>query len=164
MKFSKIVTTFALTMLFGPTTSEPYNWHGQSLSLKTVFQATGEIFAAINELEKLADEDLNLHKRDILDNILERIFQALKDSGLATEVVRLSLEDDDVRAGVSDLTIQLLEADIIPYYEVFEALKESGLAIQVVQSTLQDPDTMAGALTLAKQLLEAQLPTNSTSL
>lgn len=133
----------------------------------TPFQALGaakEVYAAIKELEMhIAEEnDGDLDKRDLLDDVLNRIFLALKRSGLVVAIVKMSLEDDDVRAGLTEIIIDLLEADVIPYYEIFEALKESGLAVEVVKSTLTDPETREGALELAREVIRSQLPSNST--
>ena len=119
-----------------------------------------EVYAAIKELEMHIEEENggDLVKRDLIDDVLNRIFLALKRSGLAVAIVKMSLEDDDVRAGLTEITIDLLEADVIPYYEIFEALKESGLAVEVAKSTLTDPETREGA----REVIRSQLPSNST--
>lgn len=120
-----------------------------SPSVFSALAAAREIFAAI---ATLPDSRLRNHRRDVLDSVLERIFAALKRSGLATSIVRMSLEDDDVRAGLTDITVDLLEAGVIPYYDIFAALKESGLAVEVAGATLTDPDTREGALALAREV------------
>lgn len=81
------------------------------------------------------------------------IFDALKESGLINDVIKMSLTDDETRAAVADITIDLIEADVIPYHEVFTALKTSGLATDVIKFAITDDETRQGLIKLVIELV-----------
>ncbi|CAK7895459.1 hypothetical protein CAAN1_12S04698 [[Candida] anglica] len=106
-----------------------------------------------------------VEKRDLVDDLLVKVFTALKDSGLVTSIVKMSLTDDEVRPAITEITIDLIEADVIPYEEVFVALKDSGLAVDVIRNILLDPETREGAVLLIREMVpELMKPTPVTSL
>lgn len=101
------------------------------------------------------DEELvELMKRgDTVEYLLTKVFVALKRSGLIMPIIKMSLTNEDIRAALIDMTIQLLEADVIPYEDIFYALKDSGLALQVVGFSLQDDCTRRGLGKLIVELI-----------
>lgn len=121
---------------------------------------------AIAKTEEIAKRDelakIQLESRNLLDDAMTQVFVALKRSGLINYVIRLSLTDEEVRAGVADITIELIRADVIPYSEVFNAMRESGLALDVVKYSLTDAETRQGlidlVLELVPQLIEVCTP------
>lgn len=94
-----------------------------------------------------------LEERGLLDDAMTHIFVLLKRSGLINSVIRQSLVDDQVRHGVASITIELIEADVIPYTEVLEAMKDSGLALDVIKFSLTDSETRAGLIQLIIELI-----------
>lgn len=109
-----------------------------------------------------SDSDVLL-RRTLVEDVMTQVFVALKRSGLIDYVIRMSLTDEEVRAGVADITVELIRADVIPYSEVFTALQESGLALDVVKFSLTDAQTRLGlidlVLELVPQLIEICTPT-----
>lgn len=103
--------------------------------------------------EEVEVEQVELHPRTLVEDAMTQVFVALKRSGLINYVIRLSLTDDEVRAGVADITIELIRADVIPYSEVFNALRESGLALDVVKFSLTDAETRQGLIELVLELV-----------
>lgn len=103
----------------------------------------------------LIDSDISheLEARSLIDNVMTQVFVALKRSGLINYVIRLSLTDAEVRAGVADITIELIRADVIPYQEVFQGLQQSGLALDVVKFSLTDAETRLGLVELVLELV-----------
>ncbi|CCE78878.1 Piso0_000912 [Millerozyma farinosa CBS 7064] len=114
------------------------------------------VLTSITEIKALKESKSveNLGKRDLVDDLLERVFVALKDSGLVNSIIKMSLTDDDVRPAITQLTIDLIEADVIPYKEIFEALKSSGLAVDVVKKSVTDPETREGLVEFTKELIK----------
>lgn len=120
----------------------------------TEISETGNAIAKKDEIEK-RDElaQIQLESRSLLDDAMTQVFVALKRSGLINYVIRLSLTDEEVRAGVADITIELIRADVIPYSEVFTAMRESGLALDVVKYSLTDAETRQGLIDLVVELV-----------
>lgn len=100
-----------------------------------------------------SDSSHELEARSLIDNVMTQVFVALKRSGLINYVIRLSLTDAEVRAGVADITIELIRADVIPYQEVFHGLQQSGLALDVVKFSLTDAETRLGLVDLLMELV-----------
>lgn len=115
-------------------------------------QALKKILADIKEIAKTSSEQL-LIKRDIVDDLLYRVFVALKNSGFVNSIVKFSLTDDATRHGVVELTADLLEREVIPWEEILEALKTSGLAVDVIKHAVTDPDTRQGVIDLIIELI-----------
>lgn len=101
----------------------------------------------------VGDNSYELEARGLVDSVMAQVFVALKRSGLINYVIRQSLTDAEVRAGVADITIELIRADVIPYQEVFQALQKSGLALDVVKFSLTDADTRLGLVLLVVELV-----------
>lgn len=98
-------------------------------------------------------DEFNLEERGLLDDAMTHIFVILKRSGLINSIIRQSLVDDQVRHGVAGITVELIEADVIPYTEVLEAMKDSGLALDVIKFSLTDNETRAGLIQLIIELI-----------
>uniref|UniRef100_A0A0L0NVI3 Uncharacterized protein n=1 Tax=Candidozyma auris TaxID=498019 RepID=A0A0L0NVI3_CANAR len=98
-------------------------------------------------------DEFQLAERAFLDDAMVHIFVLLKRSGLINSIIRQSLSDEDVREAIAKITIELIDADVIPYAEVFEALKDSGLALDVVKFSLTDPETRSGLVQLIVELI-----------
>lgn len=128
----------------------------QTKRLVTVLKSVLTSITEIKALKKTRPVE-KLGKRDLVDDLLERVFVALKDSGLVNSIIKMSLTDDDVRPAITRLTIDLIEADVIPYEEIFEALKLSGLAVDVVKKSVTDPETRHGLVELTKELIKGLL-------
>ncbi|CAH6722493.1 hypothetical protein CLIB1444_09S04786 [[Candida] jaroonii] len=109
----------------------------------------------VQEFGEEGEEDLQ--KRGNLDVIVEglltKVFVSLKSSQLINPILRFSLTDDQVRQGIIDMTIQLLQANVIPWEEIFNALKNSGLAVDVIKFLLTDPESRSGTVSLVLELL-----------
>lgn len=106
-----------------------------------------------NQLVAREFDDFNLEERGLIDDAMVQIFVLLKRSGLINSVIRQSLVDEQVRSGVAKITIELIEADVIPYTDVFEALKDSGLALDVIKFSLTDQETRSGLIQLIIELI-----------
>ena len=87
-----------------------------------------------NEFGLSVDDDPD--DRDLVDELLLRVFNLLKGSGFINDIIRMSLTDPRVRLGMIDMTIRLLNAEVIPWDDIFLALKRHGLAIDVIKFTL----------------------------
>lgn len=98
-------------------------------------------------------DSFDLESRTFLDDAMVQIFTLLKRSGLINNIIRQSLTDPQVRAGVADITVELIDARVIPYDEVFEALMSSGMAIDVVRYSLTDQETRSGLVQLVIELI-----------
>lgn len=98
-------------------------------------------------------DDFDLEERGLLDDAMTHIFVILKRSGLINSIIRQSLVDDQVRHGVASITVELIEADVIPYTEVLTAMKDSGLALDVIKYSLTDSETRAGLIQLIVELI-----------
>lgn len=92
-------------------------------------------------------------KDELIETLLTKVFISLKNSDLINPILKFSLTDDKVRSSIVDITVELLKADVIPYYEIFVALRDSGLAIQVIQFLLTDPETRQGQIDLIIELI-----------
>lgn len=110
-----------------------------------------DVLSMVKQADSADSKDLD--KRDIVDELLVKVFYALKKSGLLNSIIKMSLTDDEVRPIIVDITIDLIEADVIPYEEIFEALKDSGLAVDVVKFILTDPETRQGLIDFIKELI-----------
>lgn len=128
----------------------------QTKRLVTVLKSVLTSITEIKALKKTRRVE-KLGKRDMVDDLLERVFIALKDSGLVNSIIKMSLTDDDVRPAITLLTIDLIEADVIPYEEIFEALKLSGLAVDVIKKSVTDPETRHGLVELTRELIKGLL-------
>lgn len=101
---------------------------------------------------KLSSELVEVSKRDdTVEMLLTKIFSSLNKSGLLLPIIKMSMTNEKIRASLIDMTIDLIEADVIPYEEIFTALKDSGLAIEVVGFSLKDECTRKG---LGKLIIE----------
>ncbi|KAK6457046.1 uncharacterized protein RJT20DRAFT_134338 [Scheffersomyces xylosifermentans] len=114
-------------------------------------------------LDKAKGWGASIMKRDLVDDLLVKVFVALKDSGLINAIIKMSLTDDKVRASIVDITVDLIEADVIPYEEIFVALKDSGLAIDVIKASVLDPETRAGVVALITELIPDLLKSGAIS-
>lgn len=47
----------------------------------------------------------------------------MKHSGLINDIIKMSLTDDLVREALTDITIKLLNADVIPWDDIILAIK-----------------------------------------
>lgn len=92
-------------------------------------------------------------KRALVDETLTRVFKTLKRSGLINDVLRMSLTDESVRESIVAVTVELIDAEVIPYEEIFDALVDSGLALDVVRFALTDEDTRDGLVQLIVDLI-----------
>ncbi|CUM63391.1 uncharacterized protein PRCAT00000965001 [Priceomyces carsonii] len=120
---------------------------GRFFKVKKIYNKTKDIFAS----------STGLFKRDLFEDLLVKLFKALKRSGLVNAVVKMSLTDDEVRPEIVNVTIDLLEADVIPWEEIFQALKDSGLAVDVIKNLLTDPETREGAVEFTVELIRELL-------
>lgn len=98
--------------------------------------------------ESLSEEDSSL-----IEGLLERVFIGLKNADLINPILKFSLTDEKVRAGLIDITIELLKADVIPWYEIFVALNDSGLAVDTIKFLITDPETRQGQIDLILELI-----------
>ena len=106
-----------------------------------------------NEFGLSADDDPD--DRDLVDELLLRVFNLLKGSGFINDIIRMSLTDPRVRLGMIDMTIRLLNAEVIPWDDIFIALKRHGLAIDVIKFTFTDAQTRVGLAAFVIELLPA---------
>lgn len=126
--------------------------------LKDVLRTIGKI----NEAQE-SGEEMSLAKRDLVEDLLVKVFVALKKSGLVNSIVKMSLTDCDVRPAIIDILIELLEADVIPWEEVFVALKDSDLAVDVIKELFTDPETREGLMEFTAELIPDLLESGALS-
>ncbi|SGZ56089.1 CIC11C00000002794 [Sungouiella intermedia] len=147
----------AVHKLSPPAKRELSEWAELEESLEsnfTNFQSnTSSAVATMDSSVADTLDSRGLEARTLIEDVMTQVFVALKRSGLINYVIRLSLTDEEVRAGVADITIELIRADVIPYNEVFRALQESGLALDVVRFSLTDSDTRLGLVQLVMELV-----------
>ena len=89
----------------------------------------------------------------MVDDLLLKVFNLLKDSGLINEIIRMSLTDPLVRRSLTDVTARLLKARVVPWDDIFIALRRHGLAFEVVEFTLTNAETRAGLASFVVELL-----------
>ena len=99
------------------------------------------------------NELVSMVKRDLVDDLLLKVFNLLKDSGLINEIIRMSLTDPLVRRSLTDVTARLLKARVVPWDDIFIALRRHGLAFEVVEFTLTNAETRAGLASFVVELL-----------
>ncbi|KAG2734778.1 hypothetical protein G9P44_002784 [Scheffersomyces stipitis] len=107
----------------------------------------------VNKLKGWFGKGSSLVKRDLVEDLLVKVFVSLKRSGLINSIIKMSLTDDEVREGVVDIAADLLERDVIPFEDIFVALKDSGLAVDVIKFSLTDEETRGGVVALIRELL-----------
>ena len=115
-----------------------------------------------NEFGLSADDDPD--GRDLVDELLLRVFNLLKGSGFINDIIRMSLTDPRVRLGMIDMTIRLLNAEVIPWDDIFIALKRHGLAIDVIKFTFTDAQTRVGLAAFVIELLPALVTSGALDL
>ncbi|ODV79517.1 uncharacterized protein CANTADRAFT_51574 [Suhomyces tanzawaensis NRRL Y-17324] len=86
--------------------------------------------------------------------ILDDVFAALKDSGLAFVVIDTVLLSPQLLNLSIEGTIFVLKLGWINLTDLFIALQRSGLVIQILNVSLDDPEILPGLLRLGKSLLE----------
>lgn len=116
-----------------------------------------------NEFGLSADDDPD-DERDMVDELLLRVFNLLKGSGFINDIIRMSLTDPRVRLGMIDMTIRLLNAEVIPWDDIFIALKRHGLAIDVIKFTFTDAQTRVGLAAFVVELLPALVNSGALNL
>lgn len=125
---------------------------------KVLIEKFDSVLQGISEIKDLKKDDVFENDIDeagnsLIEGFLEKIFISLKDADLINPILKFSLTDEKVRAGLIDITIELLKADVIPWYDIFVALKDSGLAIDVIRFLLTDPETRQGQIDLIVELI-----------
>ncbi|CAG90357.1 DEHA2G07964p [Debaryomyces hansenii CBS767] len=123
-----------------------------------------DVLGMISKIDQIQDsEEMGLAKRDFVEDLLVKVFVALKKSGLVNSIVKMSLTDCDVRPAIIDILIELLEADVIPWEEIFVALKDSGLAVDVINDLFTDPETREGLVQFTAELIPDLLASGALS-
>lgn len=139
-----------------------FNKGKKALSMVNVLK---DVLSTIGQISMMqSDVDLQHEKRgDLVEDLLVKVFVALKKSGLVNSIVKMALTDCDVRPAIIDITIQLIEADVIPYEEIFVALKDSGLATDVIEHLFTDPETREGLVAFTTELIPELLESGALS-
>ncbi|CUM53016.1 unnamed protein product [Debaryomyces tyrocola] len=123
-----------------------------------------DVLGMISKIDQIQDsEEMGLAKRDLVEDLLVKVFVALKKSGLVNSIVKMALTDCDVRPAIIDILIELLEADVIPWEDIFEALKDSGLAVDVINELFTDPETREGLVQFTAELIPDLLASGALS-
>lgn len=123
-----------------------------------------DVLQMITKIDQIQDsEEMGLAKRDLVEDLLVKVFVALKKSGLVNSIVKMALTDCDVRPAIIDILIELLEADVIPWEEIFVALKDSGLAVDVINELFTDPETREGLVQFTAELIPDLLASGALS-
>lgn len=123
-----------------------------------------DVLGMISKIDQIQDsEEMGLAKRDLVEDLLVKVFVALKKSGLVNSIVKMALTDCDVRPAIIDILIELLEADVIPWEDIFDALKDSGLAVDVINELFTDPETREGLVQFTAELIPDLLASGALS-
>lgn len=120
-----------------------------------------DILKTIGNINEIQENDMV--KRDLVEDLLVKVFVALKKSGLVNAIVKMALTDCDVRPAIIEILIELLEADVIPWEEIFVALKDSGLAVDVIRELFTDPETREGLVEFTTELIPELLESGALS-
>lgn len=141
--------------------SDLLNKGKKAFSLVSVLK---DVLGMISKIDQIQDsEEMGLAKRDLVEDLLVKVFVALKKSGLVNSIVKMALTDCDVRPAIIDILIELLEADVIPWEDIFEALKDSGLAVDVINELFTDPETREGLVQFTAELIPDLLASGALS-
>lgn len=141
--------------------SDLLNKGKKAFSLVSVLK---DVLGMISKIDQIQDsEEMGLAKRDLVEDLLVKVFVALKKSGLVNSIVKMALTDCDVRPAIIDILIELLEADVIPWEEIFVALKDSGLAVDVINELFTDPETREGLVQFTAELIPDLLASGALS-
>lgn len=133
----------------------------KAFSLVNVLKDVLGMVSKINQIQE--SEEMGLAKRDLVEDLLVKVFVALKKSGLVNSIVKMALTDCDVRPAIIDILIELLEADVIPWEDIFVALKDSGLAVDVINELFTDPETREGLVQFTAELIPDLLASGALS-
>ncbi|CUM49900.1 uncharacterized protein AC631_00836 [Debaryomyces fabryi] len=133
----------------------------KAFSLVNVLKDVLGTISNINEIQE--SEEMGLEKRDLVEDLLVKVFVALKKSGLVNSIVKMALTDCDVRPAIIEILIELLEADVIPWEDIFVALKDSGLAVDVINELFTDPETREGLVQFTTELIPDLLASGALS-
>lgn len=138
-----------------------FNKGKKAFSLVNVLKDVLGTIGKINEMQE--NEEMGLEKRDLVEDLLVKVFVALKKSGLVNSIVKMALTDCDVRPAIIDILIELLEADVIPWEDIFVALKDSGLAVDIINELFTDLETRDGLIQFTAELIPDLLASGALS-
>lgn len=73
----------------------------------------------------------------------------------------MSLTDDLVREALTDITIKLLNANVIPWDDIILAIKTHGLVLDVTKFTLTNPEVRQGLASFVLELIPGLIRSGS---
>ena len=110
-------------------------------NIKNLPQLIGDIISGIGKREDLPEGGLIVPKRDLAprdasDDLVTSLMESLKDSGLATQVVRQLITDQGFLEWGADLIKQLFEEKALSLSDVLDAVVQSGLVPSLIDGLL----------------------------
>lgn len=102
---------------------------------------------------------VELNKRE--SELLNSVFQSLRDSGLAVSVVQHILTTPELAGPNAHFLLEVLRSNSLPIGDLFQALKESNLIWNLLRDILGDPSVLRefGSI-IADRLLKGLIPIN----